>query len=97
MSTEFYTELDEGTQFVRYAGRNGVSYEFGTVSNYERVRSFLEAGQVFEPLGASDMQTDPQTPADLDQLVAEERATFGEYPVTVAVGSGEMFRFGVEE
>lgn len=87
------------------------SFEFGTISNFEaccdeaiiaegynRLAEALMLPTVpaFEPLGGS-LDSDPEfTKAGIEAMVASGRATFGEFPITVAVGSGDMFRFTFE-
>jgi hypothetical protein len=90
-------EWDE-TEFVRFSGgrRRGVLFEFGTVSNFERVLRLMRRGERFVSLGMS-MDVDPKSADDLERLMVDGRVTFGDFPVTVEVGSGEMFRFSVEE
>lgn len=100
MSTEFVSTLTGDVGFVRF-GRTApdgsrTSFEFGTVSNWELVRSWVAAGDTFEPLGSTE-ELDFSSVDTLDELVASGRATFGEFPVTVEVGSGDAFRFGVEQ
>lgn len=101
MSTEFVlTDDPEFVGFVRWAGAptGQPRFEFGTVTNFETVVRMIRNGFEFEPLGGGRLASDPEmTPEGIEWLVAEGRATFGEFPITVAVGSGDMFRFGVEE
>lgn len=98
MSTEFLSTVTDETAFVRFFGgvAQGTCFEFGTMTNFENVSAAMRAGEEFVPLG-SDLEDDPFTADDLDALVMAGRVTFGEFPVTVEVGSGEMFRFTVEE
>lgn len=101
MSTEFVSRSTGEVGFVRF-GRTAptgerTSFEFGTMTNFEFVVGMLRAGDRFDPLGGSPMESDPETVEDVERMVASGRATFGEFPVTVEVGSGDMFRFGVEE
>jgi hypothetical protein len=99
MSTEFVSASDaamddwDATAFVRWSRRGGTAFEFGTVTNFEQVRSLLGLGEWFVGLGDGELTTVDQ----LDSLLLEDRVTFGEFPVTVALGSGTMFRFTVEE
>lgn len=101
MSTEFVSTTTEEVGFVRFCRTSpcgaGTSFEFGTMTNFEHVVRALRSGDAFVPVGGSDMPGDPVTADDVERMVATGRATFGEFPVTVEVGSGEMFRFGVEE
>lgn len=97
MSTEFTSTVTGEVGFVRWSGSgNGVSYEFGTMTNWEAVRAAMEAGESFAPEGGCTMDSDPATAADMERLVVDGRATFGQFPVTVELGSGEMFQFTVE-
>ena len=98
MSTEFTSNTTNELAFVRWSGRRGcgVCYEFGTMTNFETVSRALRAGERFEPVGGYAMDSDPTTAEQLDALAVAGRVTFGDFPVTVEVGSGEMFRFTVE-
>lgn len=100
MSTEFVTDTTEEVAFVRFCRTaptgERTSFEFGTVSNFEACCTAADNGETFHPEG-SPMDTDPEfTRAGFEAMVVSGRATFGEFPVTVEVGSGAMFRFGVE-
>lgn len=99
MSTEFVSRVTRNLGFVRWgAGPTvGCRYEFGTITNWENVTSWVRAGDQFYPLGPSSMDSDPVTAEDFEQLVVTGRASFGEYPVTVAVGSGDIAKFETEE
>lgn len=106
MSTEFVSRTSRSfgdaasleLGFVRFSGgrRRGVLFEFGTVTNFERVLRLMRRGEKFVPVG-TDMDVDPDSADDLERLMADGRVTFGAFPVTVAVGSGELFNFTVEE
>lgn len=101
MSTEFTSRSTGETAFVRFCRTaptgERTSFEFGTVTNWEAVVAAVEAGEVFVPEpGQGSMDSDPVTAEDFEAMVASGRATFGVFPVTVAVGSGEVFRFTVE-
>lgn len=100
MSTEFVSTTTEEVGFVRF-GRTSpcgasTSFEFGTMTNFENVVRAMRGGERFVPLG-TDMVGDPVTAEDVERMVATGRVTFGEFPVTVEVGSGDMFRFTVED
>lgn len=100
MSTEFTQPgQTDDTEFVRWSGNSttgpGTAFEFGTITNLERVLASFDCGITFEPLGAP-MADDPTDRASLEALVISGRVTFGEFPVTVEVGSGQSFRFGEE-
>lgn len=99
MSTEFVSDTTEELAFVRFArrGENGTgpSFEFGTMSNFEDVCRAFDQGETFSPLG-SDLPGDPTNRAELEAALLDDRVTFGVFPVTVEVGSGDMFRFSVE-
>jgi len=101
MSTEFVSQtaasLDDwdATEFVAWGRKGGVAFEFGTMTNFERVRRLAELGETFVGLGSTLVPF--TTAAELDQLVADGRVTFGDFPVTVAVGSGTLWRFTVED
>lgn len=99
MSTEFTARSTGEMAFVRFCrtapSGERTSFEFGTVTNWEAVVQAARAGETFVPeAGQGSMDTDPVTAEDFEAMAASGRATFGEFPVTV--GSGEMFRFGVE-
>lgn len=100
MSTEFSSTATDELAFVRFAGSaDGVRctcFEFGTFSQFERVTAAMRAGETFVPL-TDDLADDPTSADDLDALVVAGRVTFGRFPFTVEVGSGELFRFTVEE
>jgi hypothetical protein len=96
MSTEFTSATTGETMFVRWAANHGAAFEFGTVSNFEQVAAQMRAGDTFTPENGAAMDVDPATEQQLNELVVAGRVTFGQFPVTVAAGSGEMFRFTVE-
>jgi hypothetical protein len=100
MSTEFLSTTTGELGFVRF-GRSAAgfrtSFEFGTVTNFEQVLAAVRSGDRFEPLGDITLDSDPETAEDLEALVANGRGTFGVFPIVVALGSGEMFRFTVEQ
>jgi hypothetical protein len=56
----------------------------------------MDDGEVFVPFDGPGMDGDPVDRASLEALMVAGRVSFGRMPVTVAIGSGEMFRFGVE-
>lgn len=99
MATEFVSTTDPTVQFVRFFGgaSRGVCFEFGTVTNFERVCTSADNGSAFWPNTGPQMPGDPNTRQDFERLCREGRVTFGEFPVTVCVGTGELFRFTVEE
>jgi hypothetical protein len=101
MSTEFVSTTTEEVGFVRFCRTSPcgarTSFEFGTVSNFEAVVAAMRGGDRFVPWGSGPLEGDPVTAEDVEAMVASGRATFGEFPVTVEVGSGEMFRFSVEQ
>jgi len=98
MSTEFRTKSTDELAFVRYCGKvdgqRQRRFEFGTISNWEACQRASRQGEWFVPLGEGGTVTDPDW---FHTVVVDGRASFGEFPVTVELGSGEMFRFGVEE
>jgi hypothetical protein len=98
MATDFVNRTTNELGFVRFYGGDarGTLYEFGTVSQFERVLAALRAGEVFDALGRR-MLDDPTTARRLSDLMADGRVTFGEFPVTVEVGSGDLFNFTTEE
>ena len=102
MATEFTlttagTFDEDNLAFVRFFGgtARGVTFEFGTLSNFERVCAALRAGETLVLLGGA-LAGDPATADDLEALVVAGRVTFGEFPVTVSVGSGNLFTFTEE-
>lgn len=97
MSTEFLSQTTGELGFVRYAGGSQTRFEFGTMTNWETVTSWVRSGDRFEALGGCSLDGDPVTAADLEALVVSGRASFGQFPMTVEVGSGEMARFSLEE
>lgn len=101
MSTEFVSQMTGEMGFVRWSRHNEdgsrTAFEFGTVTNFERVTSMMRMGDVFVPQGASSLEGDPTSVEDVERMVATGRATFGEFCVTVEVGSGDMMRFTQEE
>lgn len=100
MSTEFRTSTTDELAFVRFFGGTdrGACFEFGSVSNWERVREAAANGETFVPeFGQGSLDSDPEfTPEGFDEVVRSGRATFGEFPVTVALGSGDAFNFTTE-
>lgn len=97
MSTEFLSRTTGEMGFVRWAGGMGGRFEFGTVTNWETVVAWVRAGDRFDPLGGWTLEGDPVTAEDFEELVVSGRASFGEFSVTVEVGSGEMARFTMDE
>lgn len=98
MSTEFQSRSTSELGFVRWAGGRGTTrFEFGTVTNWETVLDWVRSGDQFDPLGGCVLSGDPVTAEDFEQLVVSGRASFGEFPVVVELGSGEMTRFSLEE
>ncbi|MFD9964898.1 hypothetical protein [Amycolatopsis sp. NPDC058986] len=98
MSTEFRSAATGELMFVRWSGRSAditTAIEFGTITNFEYAAA-ARAGDTFLPIGMP-LDDDPASAADLVDLVTNGRATFGQFPVTVEVGSGEMWRFTVKE
>ena len=106
MSTEFFCDqLDEPVFDVRFArwctsaargeevGRRDL-LEFGTVTNFEEVCQMMDMGFTFSPVGMSDDRTDSR--ASLEAAMARGEVTFGEFPMTIRLGSGEHFRFTEE-
>ena len=91
--------------FVIWCGRrDGVGpplYDFGTVTNFEHVCELLDSGVEMEPMGsrfkAEHAAYFDGTRAGLERAMRDGLVTFGEFPVTVAVGSGAIWRFTVEE
>ena len=99
MSTEFHARSTGELGYVRfYSGaRGGACYEFGTVSNFEHVLRQLRAGDKYGPECGAQLRTDPQTVDDLEELVARDLVSFGEMGITIEPGSGDAWRFTVEE
>ncbi len=97
MATDFTSTATNRLAFARWFGGTdrGTLFEFGTVSQFERVTAALRAGETFAPVGA-DLDGDPTTAEDLEQLLVAGRVTFGEFPVTVETGTGELFDFTEE-
>jgi hypothetical protein len=99
MATDFVNAQDfDQLAFVRFWGgtARGVLFEFGTVSQFERVTAALRTGADVLPLGQR-LDGDPVTADDLDRLLVAGQVTFGQFPVTVEVGSGNLFNFTVED
>lgn len=104
MSTEFHSEDDQfaflrwGCRTDHHVGGERTAFEFGTITNFEKVLMALEQGQTFKPYDGSPLASDPPMTVNafLD-MARTGRATFGEMSITVAVGSGELWRFTVEE
>ena len=96
MSTEFVSTVTGELGFVRWAGGQGCRFEFGTMTNWENVVAWVGAGDRFVPVGV-DLDGDPVTVDDFNRLVLSGRASFGDFPVTVELGSGEMTRFTLED
>lgn len=95
MSTDFVSRTTSELAFVRWAGGPGCRYEFGTISNFECVARAMRGGETFTPTGLP-MPGDPTDIASLEALVVDGRATFGQYPVVVSLGTGEWMRFTEE-
>lgn len=101
MSSEFRNSHTGEFAFLRWGktapGGEPTSFEFGTITNFENVLAAIERGETFETLG-NGLESDPElTVESFKEMAASGRATFGEMPVTVEVGSGELYRFTVEE
>jgi hypothetical protein len=104
MSTEFRTATTDELAFVRFCGRRAgqeidgfrTCFEFGTQTNFRNVVRAVQQGETFIP-DQSSLAGDPVTVEDFLCMFSNGRATFGQFPVTVEVGSGEMFRFTVED
>ncbi len=98
MSTEFRSQTTDELAFVRWAGkvdgRLCPRFEFGTVTNWEQCRHAADEGEIFFALGEDPSGFEPEW---FDEVVVDGRASFSEFPITVEVGSGELFRFGVEQ
>lgn len=105
MSTEFVSNTTGELGFVRWfgghngntSGSDGLRYEFGTITNWIDVVGWVRSGDRFVPITGERYDTDPQTVEDFEELVRSDRASFGDFGVTVALGSGEATRFTVEE
>lgn len=99
MSTEFTSQMTDEMGFVRWGQRTTdgtrTAFEFGTVTNFERVCAMMRMGDSFQPQGMT-MAGDPSTVEDMEQAMVDGRVTFDEFAVTVAVGSGEAARFSLE-
>ncbi len=67
------------------------------MTNWENVLDWVRSGDQFDPVDGSALTGDPVTTTDFEQLVVSERASFGEFPVTVELGSGEMAQFTLEQ
>lgn len=101
MSTEFSSDTTDELAFVAFAGGPvAPCLEFGTMTNFEAVCTALDAGDTFSGLGfPAELNGVPSTVtsrSQLEALVVEGRVTFGRFPVVVALGSGEAFRFSFE-
>ncbi len=99
MSTEFVSETTNEVAFLRFFGGpdRGACFDFGSMTNFERVLTALDSGERFRPVGGS-LDTDPsQTRQGFEQLVRDGRATFGEMSFTLELGSGDFVRLFEEE
>ncbi|WP_306358759.1 MULTISPECIES: hypothetical protein [unclassified Nocardia] len=98
MSTEFKFELGGDLAFVRWSRGQGkgVAYEFGTRTNLAYVMNRMAEGDQLVADQAS-MDTDPVNPVALLDAMAARLITFGEFSLTLEVGSGDLWRFSVEE
>lgn len=101
MSTEFMSATTDEVAFVRW-GRTAptgerTSFEFGTMTNFEGCCAAADNGETFI-CTQSALEGDPAewTRETFEAMAASGRATFGDFPIVVAVGSGEMWRFTVE-
>ena len=68
--------------------------EFGTVTNFEEVCTMMDMGFTFSPVGSSDDRTGSRETLEAAMVRGEIR--FGQFPVTIALGSGDSFRFSEE-
>lgn len=102
MATEFVSTLTGECGFVRFCRSSRInpeqrtSFEFGTVTNWEAVRAEFQMGGSFEPFGGGSLEGDPTTLEELEQLLLDDRVTFGVMAVTVELGSGQATRFTQE-
>jgi len=72
-------------------------FEFGTMTNWEAVRAAAASGDTFEHW-SGECEGDPDGTAEwFDTIVRNGRASFGDFGITVEVGSGELWRFTVEQ
>lgn len=100
MSTEFRTTTTEEVAFVRF-GRTApsgesTSFEFGSVSNFEACCAAADAGETFFG-DQGPLDSDPEfTRAGFEAMAASGRATFGEFPFTLELGSGDAVRLFTE-
>lgn len=100
MSTDFRcAELDESdeTRFVQYARKSPTtgeapSWEFGNERNFDEMLAMLDMGFTFVGLGDSGKWT-PKTRAEWIRALAEQRVTFGHFPISVEALSESHFRF----
>jgi len=101
MSTEFRTTTTDEMAFVRFcrsneSGTARTSFEFGTVTNFERVCAGCDAGETFFG-DQGPLDSDPEfTRAGFEAALVDDRVTFGTFPFTVEVGSGDAFRMTEE-
>lgn len=100
MSTEFRTVTTDQLAFVRF-GKTApdgerTSFEFGSVSNFEACCTAADRGETFVG-DQGPLDSDPEfTRAGFEAMVASGRATFGVFPATVALGSGDAVTFTQE-
>jgi hypothetical protein len=99
VSTEFRNRSALELGFVRFYGgpRRKACYEFGTMTNFEHVCKQMRAGDQYGPYCGEELAGDPESAGDLEELLMQDRVTFGEMGITVEVGSGDAWRFTVEE
>lgn len=101
MSTEFRTTTTDEMAFVRFcrASDSGhrTSFEFGTMTNFENVLTACDRGETFRG-DQPGLDSDPEFDrAGFEQAMVDGRVTFGEFGVTVELGSGDAARFSLEQ
>jgi hypothetical protein len=103
MSTEFRTTDTDEFAFVRWCKDaktmnadgepNGAAFDFGCFSRAVAVRESAAEGRTFTGEDGSVF-----TAAEVEQVFARDRATFGEFRGTCAVdGTGEFFTRSTEQ
>jgi hypothetical protein len=98
MSTEFVSRSTGELMAVRFAatvnGERGCALEVGNVDNLAACLDAVRAGDVLEGVGAVDCGGVPATLdlEALEQLLDADRVKMGDFPFTVALGSGDALR-----
>lgn len=100
MSTDFRcAQLDDSDdiRFVQYARKSPKTgeapcWEFGNERNFTEMLAMIDMGFTFVGLGDSGKWV-PKTRAEWIKAMADERVTFGHFPVMVQAFSESHFRF----